>query len=146
MPSFTESVIQLGGPAYPEGGGGFYRVKGHLIRVQAAPQGRGVGGKYDAAPRGVAVEIITTKGSFFCRLPGGSGERPFFQGLPACPAGNGGFYGTPATDTAGALRLGNTVAVTELGMEASRHIRSPGIRPLAGCRAVIGIKCNGYGV
>ena len=31
-------------------------------------------------------------------------------------------------------------------MEALRCIGPPGIRPLAGCRAVMGGKCNGYGV
>jgi hypothetical protein len=42
--------------------------------------------------------------------------------------------------------LGNNAAVTEPGEKASRRIRPPGARPLAGCRAVIGDERNGYGV
>jgi hypothetical protein len=42
--------------------------------------------------------------------------------------------------------LARNAVVTELGEKASRRISPPGIRPLAGCRAVIGGKRNGYGV
>jgi hypothetical protein len=81
-----------------------------------------------------------------CRLPGGNGKRPFFGKMPACPEGDGGFYGTPATVREAASFCGIMRRLAGLGEKASRRIRLPGARPLAGCRAAIGGKRNGYGV
>jgi hypothetical protein len=46
--------------------------------------------------------------------------------VPPTPEGGGGFYGRPATDTAGPSLWGNNATVTELGEKASQVYQAAG--------------------
>jgi hypothetical protein len=91
------------------------------------------GSRKGRAPGGVAANRIITKGLVSCRLPGGSGDRPFRSGemprtglrrgvprrgwLVLRNSGNG--YG-------GASALWNNAAVTEIGSKSLTAYQSAG--------------------
>jgi hypothetical protein len=122
------------------------KCQSSVIRQEPAYAGEPQGvstGKCAAAPGGVAADSVITNGLIVCRFPGGSGDRPFHFGeLPTCPEGDGGFLGT-------GRRLIKVQAAPQgrgVGGEMRRYGMGRGIRPLAGCRAVMSGKRNGYGV